>query len=209
MAASRRVQLGVALLLSGAAVAWLGGRFSHTAAERRSDQALRAAASPVANPRTAPGGLPRKTNNAWEMPVFEFKGLDGKLHRLADWKGKVIMLNFWASWCAPCQYEIPEFVDYQRQYAGKGLQIVGLGLDGERKLRNVARTLAINYPVLIADLNDPKNTALLPQWGNSRQIVPYTVVIAPNGHIVYIHRGRMDREAFDHYVKPLLEKQSG
>lgn len=207
VSANSRLQVGVAVLVAAGAVAWLAGHFSEASVERQATarQARASVQEAAADPRTTTITLPQRTNNAWEMPVFELKGLDGKNHRLADWKGKVIMLNFWASWCAPCQYEIPDFVEYQRRYGDKGLQVVGLGLDEERKLRNVARTLGINYPVLVADLANPDNAALLPQWGNGEQIVPYTVVISQTGRMVYIHRGRMGDEEFNLYVRPLLE----
>ncbi|HGG59168.1 MAG TPA: TlpA family protein disulfide reductase, partial [Gammaproteobacteria bacterium] len=68
------------------------------------------------------------------MTPFKLKGLDGKTHSLDEWKGKVIVLNFWASWCAPCQYEIKELIALQNEYGDKGLQVVSLGLDEERKL---------------------------------------------------------------------------
>ncbi len=203
VSANSRLQIGVAVLIATGAVAWLAGHFSEASVEE--SQVGSSVQEVVADLPTTTITLPQRTNNAWEMPVFELRGLDGKSYRLADWKGKVIMLNFWASWCAPCQYEIPDFVEYQHRYGDKGLQVVGLGLDEERKLRNVVRTLGINYPVLIADLADPDNAALLPQWGNTEQIVPYTVVISQTGRMVYIHRGRMGDEEFNLYVRPLLE----
>ena len=143
-----------------------------------------------------------RTNNAWEMPQFRLPGLDGRVHRLDDWRGKVIVLNFWASWCPTCVYEIPEFNRYQAEYGNKGLQIIGMGVDEERKLRNAARSLDIDYPVLVAGLG-PGNK-LLRQWGNKLGVVPYTVVIARSGQISYIHRGTMDSETFEDYVLPLL-----
>jgi len=146
--------------------------------------------------------LPDRVTNAWDLPAFQLKGLDEKTHRLDEWKGKVIMLNFWATWCGPCQYEIRDFVRYQEQYASQGLQIIGMGLDEERKLRNVARTLGINYPVLVAD--PVENPGLVGQWGNTTQIVPYTVVIDRDGRLKYIHRGQMEADAFGEFVLPLL-----
>ena len=151
--------------------------------------------------------LPSKSANAWDQPKFELKGLDGKTHSLDEWKGKVIMLNFWASWCGPCQYEIPRFVKYQNEYGDAGLQIVGLGVDDETRLRNVARTLGINYPVLVA--SPTENLDLLRQWGNEKQYVPYTVVIRKDGRITYINRGTLDDEAFKEYVKPLIDQTGG
>ena len=153
--------------------------------------------------------LPSKSAMAWDQPRFELKGLDGKTHSLDEWKGKVIILNFWASWCAPCQYEIPEFVKYQSEYGKRGLQIVGIGIDEERKLRNVARSLGINYPVLIIDPGDPEQTGILSQWGNDKQYIPYSVVIRKDGRITYIHRGVLDEEAFKEYVRPLIEPAGG
>jgi peroxiredoxin len=147
--------------------------------------------------------LPSKTDKEREMKSLSLTGLDGVKHRLADWNGKVIVLNFWATWCSPCLYEIRDFVVYQEQYKARGLQIIGLGLDDEKKLRNVQRTLEINYPVLVADPVD--NGGLMKLWGNSSGVVPYTVVIDRDGRMTYAHRGPMNRDVFDEYVLPLLD----
>lgn len=166
------------------------------------DDTVPATTAPAAHPRTTTTTLPIKTNNAWDLPAFQLPGLDGQSHSLSDWKGKVILLNFWASWCAPCQAEIKDFVRYQDQYGERGLQIVSLGLDEARKLGNVQRTLGINYPVLVAD---PVNDAgILDDWGNAKQIVPYTVVIGRDGRLNYIHRGQLDDNSFREFVLPLL-----
>ena len=147
--------------------------------------------------------LPERTNNAWEMNPFYLKDLKGKVHSLEDWKGKVIMMNFWASWCGPCQYEIPEFVHYQQQYGDRGLQLIGIGVDEKRKLANVARSLGMNYPTLVLEPSAAGN--LMRKWGNDAGVIPHTVVIARDGGIKYIHRGQMDEEAFNTYVLPLLK----
>ncbi len=147
---------------------------------------------------------PPKANNEREMKPFSLTGLDGVRHSLSDWKGKVVILNFWATWCAPCLYEIRDFVVFQERYKARGLQIIGLGLDDEKKLRNVQRTLEINYPVLVADPVD--NSGLMKLWGNSSGVVPYTVVIDRDGRVAYVHLGLMNSEVFDEYVLPLLDK---
>ena len=154
--------------------------------------------------KTTTLALPEKTNNVWEMKPFELPDTQGAKHTLSDWKGKVIMLNFWASWCAPCQFEIPRFVGYQNKYGDKGLQIVGVGLDDVKKLKNVERSLGMNYPTMV--ISQDEGAALLEKWGNDQQIVPYTVVIAKDGTIVYIHRGVMEDDSFNEYVLPLLEE---
>lgn len=165
--------------------------------------------SAVSAPRDATAVIPAVTvparaDNGREIKPFSLMGLDGVKHSLADWKGRVVILNFWATWCSPCLNEIRDFVIYQEQYKTRGLQIVGLGLDEEKKLRNVQRTLEINYPVLVADPVD--NRGLMNFWGNSSGVVPYTVVIDRDGRVIYTHRGPMGRDVFDDNVLPLLKK---
>jgi peroxiredoxin len=155
-------------------------------------------------PETISGTQASKTAIEGEMKSLSLMGLDGVKHTLAEWQGKVIMINFWATWCSPCLYEIRDFVAYQEQYKDHGLQIVGIGLDEEAKLRNVQRTLEINYPVLIAEPAD--NGGLMERWGNSSGVVPYTVVIDRDGRIKYAQHGLVGREEFEENVLPLLDK---
>ncbi len=155
------------------------------------------------SPKTTTLRLPEKTNNVWDMKPFTLKDTGGKERTLSDWKGKVIMLNFWASWCAPCQFEIPRFVRYQKQFADKGLQIVGIGLDDAGKLKNVERSLEMNYPTMV--IEQMEGGTLLEKFGNDQRIVPYTIVIDKDGTIKYIHRGSMEDEDFEEFVLPLLQ----
>jgi len=143
-------------------------------------------------------------SNAWELSPLILNDLNGKERNLYDWHGKVIMLNFWATWCGPCQIEIPDFIKYQAQYADKDLQIIGVGLDELRKLKNYARTVGINYPTLQAD--PELQYSLLKQWGNPYGVLPFTVIIARDGHLVFMQQGILDRQNFDTFVKPLLNK---
>lgn len=139
--------------------------------------------------------------NAWDVKPAPLPDPKGEKHTVADWKGKVILLNFWATWCAPCQVEIRDLKRWQAEHGKEGLQVIGIGLDDERKVRNFARSLEINYPVMAASEAGPK---ILANWGNTDGEIPYTVVIAPDGSIPYIERGSFTDAAFDRYVKPLL-----
>ena len=143
-----------------------------------------------------------KKLSAWDMPSFKLKGLDNINHSLEEWRGKVIILNFWASWCAPCQVELKDFITYQQQYGSQGLQIVTIGLDRKSRLARVKRILGIDYPVLVANFSS--STKLLTQWGNKEQVLPYTVVIAKDGHLALKHQGLFDKAMFIKFVKPLL-----
>lgn len=142
------------------------------------------------------------TLNALEMRPLKLVDLDGHPRNLADWRGQVILLNFWASWCAPCQYEIREFVRFQDEQGPQGLQIIGVGIDEVRKLANVRRTLGINYPVLVAD--PARQSGLLKEWGDPSGTIPYTVVIDRDGTVRYTHRGLFDADTFAAFVLPLL-----
>ena len=84
-------------------------------------------------------------------PEFALRDLAGKSHRLAEWRGKLVLLNFWATWCPPCREEIPLFIDLQRRYAGQGLQIVGISIDDPAAVARYWQDMKINYPLLLAD----------------------------------------------------------
>jgi len=144
------------------------------------------------------GGVPDHPSADGEGKNFSLQGLDGASHQLSDWKGKVIMLNFWASWCPSCLAEIKDLIHYQSRFEGKGLQILGLGLDSGHKLRNVQRTFEINYPILLADRK------LLETWGNRSGVIPYTVILDRHGHVVYRQSGPMTMDEFNDAVVPLL-----
>lgn len=146
----------------------------------------------------------RGISNAWKLPPLILNDLNGQTHNLYDWHGKVIMLNFWATWCGPCQIEIPDFIEYQTKHADKGLQIIGVGLDEVRKLRNYVRTVGINYPTLQAD--PELQYSLLNQWGNPFGVLPFTVIIARDGHLVFMQQGIFNRQAFETIVEPLLDQ---
>ena len=140
---------------------------------------------------------------ALKPPIgFTLPGLDGHPHELAEWRDKVVLLNFWASWCSPCQSEIRDLVAYQAKYSADGLQIIGIGMDDEKKLRNVQRSLEINYPVLLA--NKPGDT-LMARYGNGTGVVPYSVLISRQGEVVYTHIGLIDKEIFAEQVIPRLK----
>ncbi len=136
---------------------------------------------------------------------FEQKvdGLYGPQRSLSNWRGKVIVANFWASWCGPCQFEIPRFIKWQHQYQSKGLQIVGIGLDTPGKLKNVARSLGIDYPLLVMSLDDGR--PILHQLGNDQMMIPFTLVINKDGTIAYKHKGLISQDEFDIMIAPLLK----
>jgi cytochrome c biogenesis protein CcmG/thiol:disulfide interchange protein DsbE len=132
-------------------------------------------------------------------PDFTLKDLDGKTFRFADTKGKVVILDFWATWCPPCRMEIPHFEALYRQYGAKGLVIVGVALDqgGTRDVKPFIEENGVTYPVVIGD----QRTA--GAYGGIRGI-PTTFIIDRKGRIVEKAVGYRDREFFESRVKELL-----
>ncbi|MFK8068388.1 MAG: peroxiredoxin family protein [Gammaproteobacteria bacterium] len=127
-------------------------------------------------------GLPR--------PDFELNDIDGNPHKLSEWDGKVIILNFWATWCPPCKKELPAFVDLQTQYADQGVQFVGIAVDTPDNVRSFMQEISLNFPTLISETEAMKIASL---YGNSLGALPYTVFINKSGKISYTHTGELDK----------------
>jgi thiol-disulfide isomerase/thioredoxin len=116
---------------------------------------------------------------------FTLKDMDGRDLRLADYKGKVILLDFWATWCGPCKYEIPGFVELQEQYGKQGLQVIGVSVDDTAdKLPPFVKQFKMNYPVLVGLGRDDVQEAYGPIWG-----IPVNVLISRDGKICARHTG--------------------
>ena len=107
-----------------------------------------------------------------------FPDLEGKPRRLLEWKGRVIVCNFWATWCAPCREEIPLLVSTRRKYAAKSVEIVGIAVDNKAKVIEFAKSLSIPYPVL---LSDAEGLDFMRKLGNSSGGLPYTVFFDRQG----------------------------
>ena len=132
-------------------------------------------------------------------PDFTLSGLDGQLVRLSDFKGKVVILDFWATWCPPCRAELPHFKALYSKYRTQGLEIVGVALDdgGASVVRPFVQAQGITYPILIGD------EKVTQAYGGIRGI-PTTFVIDREGQIVNKYVGYQSREVFESAVKPPL-----
>ena len=131
---------------------------------------------------------------------FTLKDMNNQEVRLSDFKGKVILLNFWATWCGPCKIEIPWFAEFQQKYGPAGLQVVGISVDDtHEQLVPFATQLNMNYVVLQGLGHDDVQEAYGPMWG-----VPVTALISRDGKICAKHVGISAKEAIEDEIKSLL-----
>src|SRR5262249_62096149 len=120
---------------------------------------------------------------------------------LDTWHGKVLVINFWATWCAPCRREIPEFVRLQERHGARGLQFVGIALDQPQPVGEFAREFHINYPLLIGGL---ETMALMRESGNRAGVLPFTLILDRQGKVARTHRGGLKESTLETTIQPLL-----
>lgn len=131
---------------------------------------------------------------------FTLKDMNDRDVRLSDLKGKVILLDFWATWCGPCKVEIPWFAEFQEKYGPAGLQVVGISVDDtHEQLVPYVTQLKMNYTVLQGLGHDDVQDAYGPLWG-----IPVTVLISRDGRICAKHVGMTARTAFEEEIRSLL-----
>jgi thiol-disulfide isomerase/thioredoxin len=117
-------------------------------------------------------------SGAAELLGASFPDLGGQTRRLAEWRGKALLVNFWATWCAPCREEIPLLNAAQQQNASSGLQVLGIGIDSAVNIRDFIRKVPIAYPVLVADAG---GIELMRELGNRQGGLPFNVLLDRHG----------------------------
>jgi thiol-disulfide isomerase/thioredoxin len=132
-------------------------------------------------------------------PQLTLKDIQGRTLRVSDYKGQVVLLNFWATWCAPCRTEMPDLVRWQREYRNRGLRVIGITYPPQAlaQVRKFTRSIRVNYPIVLG------RTETRAQFDKG-EVLPITVVIDRQGTIREIIEGIMFPEEFEQKVKPLL-----
>jgi thiol-disulfide isomerase/thioredoxin len=138
--------------------------------------------TPPLQPRLATADAPAR------LLALELPDLDGKPQSLRQWRGKILVVNFWASWCAPCREELPEFAELSRRFSAKEIQFVGIGIDSAGNVRNLHQQMDIPYPTLIGSL---QLTSLIDELGNKPQGLPFTVILGSDGRARLLKLGRL------------------
>lgn len=128
-------------------------------------------------------------SGAAELLSARFTDLEGKPRRLLDWKGRALLCNFWATWCAPCREEVPLLIAAKQKLPDNGTEIVGIGIDSAPNMREFADKYKVNYPLLVGDATA---LAVLRTLGNAGGGLPYTVALDRTGAIVRRHVGALN-----------------
>ena len=132
---------------------------------------------------------------------FNLPDLTGKTRSLADYRGKTVLLNFWATWCPPCRREIPGFINLQKRHGSRGLQIVGISVDNPEAVARYWQETKINYPLLLAD---DSVYGLMTAYGNTQGGLPYSVLIRPDGRVAATHIGAYEEQELEALLLTLL-----
>ena len=133
----------------------------------------------------------------WQL---RFPDAEGHEQPLSQWRGQVVVLNFWASWCAPCREEIPDFVALRTQHRANGVEFVGIAIDTSSNVAQFLQRLPVNYPILIGE-GAAHNLAR--RLGNPSGALPYTIVLDRDGQVVLSHLGRLPRATLEQTLRKI------
>lgn len=135
-------------------------------------------------------------------PDFTLPDLDGRPRRPDEWDGKVLVVNFWATWCAPCRKEIPLLIDLERRRPG--VRVLGIAVDRADAVRPFAEELGIGYPILLDDLQG----STMRRYGNRFGALPFTVITGRDGVVAYVRLGELEAGELDWVTETLLSPGS-
>ena len=151
------------------------------------------------NPWTSVGAP--DAGNVAQLMAASLPDVEGKPQALAQWRGKVMVVNFWATWCLPCLEEIPEFVRMQKKLGHQGLQFVGIAVDSPAKVREFAVKYRMNYPVLIGEMD---GIELARATGNKLGGLPFTVVLDRKGRLIGTELGGLNEQKLTAIIFPAM-----
>jgi thiol-disulfide isomerase/thioredoxin len=135
---------------------------------------------------------------------LQLPDVDGQPRQLSDWDGKLVLLNFWATWCGPCREEMPLLSETGRKFSRNGLQVVGIAIDEADAVKDFLKDSPVRYPILIGGDDDP-NASLL--FGDTRSVLPYSVLIGRDGKVLAQRAGSFSPSELAGWLQPHLGPQ--
>jgi thiol-disulfide isomerase/thioredoxin len=159
----------------------------------------------------AVGGHVARHGMGWEaeqkaadaLLAIELPDAAGKLQRLDQWRGRVLVVNFWATWCVPCREEMPQFIKFQNAEGRNGVQFVGIAVDQADKVAQFSHDIGLNYPTLVGGLGAMD---LSRDLGNRLMALPFTIVLDRSGHVAHTQLGPLKLDKLQGIVDPLLDR---
>lgn len=131
------------------------------------------------------------------LPALTLPDLEGRTHALRDYRGRRLLLNFWASWCGPCLEEMPALNQAQEKFGDQGAIVLGIAMDEPDRVRAFLAEHPVSYPILLGRLDAP-STSL--QLGDQREILPFSVLVDVDGRIIATHAGALSRAQLEHWL---------
>jgi peroxiredoxin len=132
-------------------------------------------------------------------PELTLPDLDGRPHRLADYRGRRVLLNLWASWCAPCLKEMPALAAAQAKFGDRGAIVLGIGMDEPARARAFLAAHPVGYPILLGRLEPPDTATAL---GDADGVLPYSVLLDADGLVRAARRGTLDAATLERWLAP-------
>lgn len=127
--------------------------------------------------------------------------LEGQARDISDWEGKVVLVNFWATWCPPCRREIPEFIEVRDKYKDQGFEILGIAIDTADVVKEFVRTMGIDYPIVHGEMDA---VTISSAYGNTMGGLPYSVLLDRDGNIQFVRTGELSKDMLEEQLKLLL-----
>ena len=148
-----------------------------------------------------PPSIPESAKIGTIAKDFTLPSLDDKQITLSDYKGKLILLNFWASWCPPCRFEIPDFIKLQHQYQKKGVSFIGMALEGLSDAKSYSNEVNMNYP---NGYGSKAGHIIAAAYGNTHGTLPYSVLIGRDQKIIAVFSGLLRSEKLSKVIEKNL-----
>jgi thiol-disulfide isomerase/thioredoxin len=141
--------------------------------------------------KSAPAPTPGHTNAAQKLPEFSLMGLDGQTHFISEWAGRPLLINFWATWCAPCLREMPMLQTLQQERKNQPLEVIGIAIDRLNAVETFVNETGVTYPILVGQTEAMEAAE---KFGPAFVALPFTVFTGPGGDVLHLHSGELHLE---------------
>jgi len=147
---------------------------------------------------------PEQTLSSAAFYAASFPDSNGKVQSLDQWRGEILVVNFWATWCPPCREEMPELSKLHEHYQGKGVVVLGIAAEDVAKISEFIKETQVSYPLLAGDMEAMNLGNAL---GNNKGVLPYTVILDRNGNVAKTFFGQVNHGMLEEALLPLLLQQ--